>query len=117
MPQKGSEPNRHLSEAEDLLRLHVRENGQMVSDVTLDQYITGKAAKRKVKSVVLPLTYQDQEGRRSGVALYLQIPKELADVKDFGKVGETFKQTLEHLYGDLDRHLNYFVSRVLYTPR
>ena len=115
LPQKGTEPNRHLSEAEDLLRLHVRDAGQMVSDVTLDQYLTGKSTKRKAKSVVLPLTYHDQDGRRSGVALYLQVPKELADVKDLNKVGEIFKLTLEHLYGDLDRHLNSRVESALHT--
>ena len=115
LPQRANEPNKFLSEAEDLLKVHIRNNGNVVTDIDLDELLTGKRAKRKPKSAVLPLTYKDKEGRRIGVALYIQLSKEINDEKSLNEVAQSFKVTLEHLYGDIDRHLNSRVESALHT--
>ncbi len=113
LPQRGNDVNRHLSEAEDLLRIHVKNGGKITTDIDLDELLTGKRAKRKPKSAVLPLTYEDQEGRRFGVALYIQLGKELSEA-NLSEVGSTFKLALEHIYGDINRHLSSRVESALH---
>ena len=114
LPQRGNEANKHLSEADDLLRLHIRGAGEIATDVDLETFLTGKKSKAKAKTALLPLSYNEVDGRRTGVALYLQLSKEIANA-DLTELSALFKATLEHVYGDINRHLKSRVESALHT--
>ena len=109
LPQKNGEVNKHFAEAEALINLHVQRNHEIVKSQDLDGD-TGKRA----KSVILPLAIKDQGGRIQGVSLYLQLHRELSSV-DFEALRDLFRDSLEHIYGDLNRQLSSRVESALHT--